>query len=148
VCSAAQVERKTRTVAARISSLKPLASHQLQGDCSSNDPYFDYDGTLRCLMEGAGEEAPAMSDCLTGWTLALGRSNGTVHSHFHSPRFRSHNHPPRPLNVCRCGLHQAHHRAGGAHRRQRARPLGNQEEGAAALAWLSGGLIAVCCMLA
>lgn len=26
-----------------------------QGDCTNNDPYFDYDGTLRCLMEGAGE---------------------------------------------------------------------------------------------
>ncbi|KAI7836214.1 hypothetical protein COHA_009895 [Chlorella ohadii] len=24
-----------------------------KGDCSSNDPFFDYDGTLRCLMEGA-----------------------------------------------------------------------------------------------
>lgn len=28
-----------------------------QGDCTSNDTYFDYPGTVRCLMEGAGARA-------------------------------------------------------------------------------------------
>lgn len=26
-----------------------------KGDCSSSDPFFDYSGSVRCLMEGAGE---------------------------------------------------------------------------------------------
>ncbi|KAL4428192.1 hypothetical protein ABPG75_002281 [Micractinium tetrahymenae] len=30
-----------------------------KGDCSSSDPYFDYPGSLRCLMEGAGKGGPA-----------------------------------------------------------------------------------------
>jgi hypothetical protein len=30
----------------------------LQGDCGSEtDPYADYEGSLRCLMEGAGDVA-------------------------------------------------------------------------------------------
>ncbi len=33
----------------------PLSS--LQGDCSAQDPYADYPGALRCMMEGAGDVA-------------------------------------------------------------------------------------------
>jgi hypothetical protein len=29
----------------------------LQGDCTINDPYVDYPGALRCLMEGSGDVA-------------------------------------------------------------------------------------------
>ena len=29
----------------------------MQGECDASDPYYDYDGTLRCLMEGKGDVA-------------------------------------------------------------------------------------------
>ena len=29
----------------------------MQGDCSAQDPYADYPGALRCVMEGAGDVA-------------------------------------------------------------------------------------------
>lgn len=38
------------------SDLSP-GHHLMQGDCSADDPYADYPGTLRCVMEGAGDVA-------------------------------------------------------------------------------------------
>lgn len=35
----------------------------LQGDCSANDPFADYEGSLRCLMEGAGACAAVLWLC-------------------------------------------------------------------------------------
>lgn len=78
----------------------PLA---LQGDCSSEDPYFDYPGSLRCLMEGAGEarthpHGPQHGQHEPEWQGLTADREGLPTP---LPRARSNTHPQQPpLRIC------------------------------------------------
>lgn len=44
-----------------------LAPLPAQGDCSSSDPYADYPGSLRCMMEGGGDVAFTKHDTVLAY---------------------------------------------------------------------------------
>lgn len=103
----------------------PLAPPLKQGDCGPNDPYIDYAGAVRCLLEGAGA-APWAAGRRPPVCRCSGLQPAAAAARAHSPWVLL---PCTPTLPRRRRLHQARHRPGGGRGRQQAGALGHQEEG-------------------